>query len=184
MSSCQVRMGSGLGEIIESDLVISGDPKAGCEVSKYPIEDGAQLTDHVILQNRSISLQLFFSASPDRTVLPSGPTRPEVARRRLMQASQRGEVVQVVWDNGAYYPAILTSVSSPRDANVGGRWVTIEVEEIQVAESEMVKVPKKRLKAGLRHKGKVQDKGSKLTLSQRGAGYAFLAARAFIRFPI
>lgn len=186
MRSCQVRFGSGLSEIVESDLVVSGDPKASCEVSKYPIEDGAQLSDHVILQNRGISLQLFFAAVPQREGLqPAGPQRPEMARRRLLAASQRGEVCQVVWDNGAYYPAILTSVSSPRDANVDGRWVTIEVEEIQVAESQSVKVPKKRLKSGVRHKHKTVDKGPKTSITAaQAAVVALKTAQLFVYLPI
>jgi len=183
MSSCQVRMGPGLNEIIESDLVIQGEPKAACEVSKYPVEDGSQLTDQVILQNRGISLQLFFSPNPDRTVQPSGPTRPEVARRRLMAAAQRGEIVQVVWDNGSYYPAVLTSVSSPRNAQGDGRWVTVDVEELQVAESETVKVPKKRLKAGVRHKAKPVDKGPRPTVDEAAATAGIALLKTFVHLP-
>lgn len=186
MRSCQIRFGTGLSEVVESDLVVSADPKAGCEVSKFPIEDGAQLSDHVILQNRGITLQLFFAAVPDRAGLqPAGPQRPEMARRRLFAAAQRGEVCQVVWDNGSYYPAILTSVSSPRDAAVDGRMVTIEVEEIQVAESQSVKVPKKRLKSGLRHKHKTVDKGPRPSLTAaETAVVALQAVQVFATLPI
>lgn len=184
MSSCQVRLGPGLNEIIEADAVLQGDPKSSVEVSKYPIEDGSKLSDAVTQQPRTISLTLTFSVSPDRTgLLPSGPTRPEVARRRLLRAGQLGEIVQVVWDGGAYYPAVLTSVSAPRGNNGNAREVTIEVEELTIAESETVKVAKNRLKSGLRHKGKVKDKGPVTTPGTLAAQGAILAATALFGLP-
>lgn len=183
MSSCKVLLGPNGGEVIESDLVVSGSPKMGCEVSKYPIENGSQLSDHVTLQNRGMTLELFFSSRPDRNVQPAGPNRTENARRRLMLAAHRGEIVRVEWDYRTFYPAVLTSVSSPRDANSDGRWVTIEVEELQVAESETVQVPKSRLKSGVRHKGRTRDKGAKAN-ANLAIPYAILTAKALFNLPI
>jgi len=184
VASLQVRFGTAGDEVIEADCVVSAEVHGECETSDYPAEDGSQLTDNVTKKSRGASFTVKFTPNPDRAgVLPSGPTRPEVARRRLLKAAYDAEICWVVWDGGAYYPAVLTSVSAPRDANTNGRTVQIEVRELQIAESSVVKVPKSRMAAGVRHKGKLKDLGALLTVADQiatqGAFPALVVAKAF-----
>lgn len=161
--SAVFRFGSGLAEEVEADLVLSIEPSSEAELAQHPIEDGSQLTDHVIRRPRGAKLEVVFSPEPEGrpNAQPSGPSRPEMARRRLLRACDQGEVCQVRVDGDSYYPAVLTSVMSPRAfADGTARRVQVQVQELLVAESQTVRVPKKRLAAGVRHKAKTKDKGA------------------------
>ncbi len=180
MSSWQARFGPSRDEIIEADCVVSAEIRGDSEVVDYPVEDGSQLSDHVTKKPRAASFVLRFTPTPDRVgVLPAGPTRPEVARRRLLKAAHEAEICWVVWDGGAYYPAILNSVSAPRDNNADGRTVQVEVREILIAESTVVQVPKSKLGKGVKHKFKKSDKGLKLTLDGAALASALIVGNAF-----
>jgi len=159
---------------VKLDAVIREDFAETLELTKNPIENGVNVSDHVIYQPRKYTIQGivtdtplgfdafgeirdtvtgFFSAST-----PSHDTRSTAAYKDLVALKDAAEPLKIQTGLGEYKDMVITSITTSKD-KTSFRSVPIQMtlEEAVITESQVVQVPKKFLSAT----GGIKDKGSK-----------------------
>lgn len=112
------------------DAEIRGEPARENEVTPYPVEEGADHTDHVRALPLVFTVEGFVSDTPLGSVknarseftLVEGEAyaRPsDEAKARLIALHASREPITVVSATGTYKNMVLTSLSMPRDASTG-----------------------------------------------------------------
>ena len=130
------------GQVLRPDVSTSITPTGVAEATKHPVDNDAPISDHVIVEPRTLSLTTFWTPRPDSpSAEPSGPDRPQQAFAMLLDALARREVIGVRCDGISYYPAVLTRVTQTRTAADGdSRTIAIDIQEIRIATSQTVAV--------------------------------------------
>lgn len=153
-------------DTIELDAAITEKHSAKVEITKHPIEEGANPTDHARLLPLAIMVEGFLTNTPlgaverafrgvtndPRTSTgargAAGPAQQAMAELEKMRVDKK--VVSVVSDFRSYDGMLITSIEVPRDAKTGEAIrFTITLEEIRIVRSEIARVdvlnrPKKK----------------------------------------
>lgn len=164
-------------QVLTPDTYVNATHGETAESTQSPIESGQEVTDHLIIKPRTLSLELIVGQGAGREDLqpPCGPDRPQAFYNRLSQARSKRQSFVVLIDGDYYSPAVLLSLSRPHTIDDGDAYqFTVQIQEILVA--TMQTVPLSALKAGLRHSGGKAKKGN-VTPEQASAAVAAAAKR-------
>lgn len=163
--------------VLIPDTYVNATHGETAEATQSPIESGQEVTDHLILKPRTLSLDLVVAQGAGREDLQPapGPDRPQAFYNRLSVARSKRESFVVLIDGDYYSPAVLLSLSRPHVLEDGDAYqFTVQIQEILVA--TMQTVPLSSLKAGLRHSGPRAKKGA-VTSAQASASVDAAAKR-------
>lgn len=145
---------------LEADACTLREIQTQAEATQWPVESGAVISDHVILQPVRMSLELLFSPDPLRQVegTPPGPQRPQRAYQLLREAAVARYNIEVITPQDRLTELVLTRVSSPQSVGDGTtRRVVVEVQQVRRVSAQESDLPQKI--ARLKHAGK-SSKGS------------------------
>jgi len=159
---------------VKLDAVIREDFAETLELTKNPIENGVNVSDHVIYQPRKYTIQGivtdtplgfaafgaivdtvtgFFSASTS-----SHDTRSTTSYKALVALKDAAEPLTIQTGLGEYQDMVITSITTSKDkASFRSVPLQMTLEEAIITESQVVQVPKKFLSAT----GGIKDKASK-----------------------
>lgn len=129
---------------VELDASLNEGHSSTADVTQFPVEEGADITDHVRIKPETLSITgvvtntpLIFLAS-----LRESPTRAEEAYGKLRDILRAREPVSVITSLRQYENMVLTSMKTSRDASTGSVVnVQLDFQEIIVASSESVAAP-------------------------------------------
>lgn len=146
--------------LIVPDTYTTATHTATAKITKFPIESGAKVSDHMILEPRTVALEMIVSvAGDDVTVQPShSPDRPRSVWETLLSAQLSRTPFRA--DIGADSYAVcgiedLTHVDLYENGD--SYKITLKLQEMLIANAQTV--PAFRLKVGLRSGGKRNQKG-------------------------
>jgi len=153
-------------DTIELDAAITEKHSAGVEITKHPVEEGANPTDHARLLPFQISVDGMLTNTPlgaelrtargvtssastsTGAVGASGPAQRSMAALEKIRTDRRA--VTVVSDFRTYSNMLITKIDVPRDARNGESIrFSISMEEIRFVKSEVARInvlnkPKKK----------------------------------------
>ncbi len=129
--------------LIEIDCSIEEVHRYSAEVTRNPVELGAAVTDHVVQQPASLSLNGIISNTPP-TLLGgiAGIGKGQTALELLRVVKELGSPLTVITSIREYKSMILTSIEAPRSAKTGDAVeVHLTFEEVRLVSSQMAEVP-------------------------------------------
>ncbi len=129
---------------VELDASLNETHSSSVDVTQHPVEDGADITDHVRIKPETISITgvvtntpLIFLAS-----FRESPTRAEEAYETMRELLRNREPISVITTLRQYDNMILTNMQTSRDARTGNVvQCTLNFQEIIIANSETVEAP-------------------------------------------
>lgn len=139
--------------VLTFDATMNESGTDAIEVTKHPVEQGIEITDHSQPEPTKLSLSGVF------TNTPLGDDSPEVNRDIRLYESLRAlqakrEPVTVVTGIRIYQDMIITSVGGARDSGSGQEInVTVEFQQVRFAQQAVVPVPPGILRAKKRSRG-------------------------------
>lgn len=144
-------------DTIELDAAITEKHSAKVEITKHPIEEGANPTDHARLLPFQISVDGMLTNTPlgaevrtargvtssaqtsTGAVGAAGPAQRSMAALEKIRVDRRA--VTVVSDFRTYRNMLITSIEVPRDAKTGEAIrFSIAMEEIRFVKSEVARI--------------------------------------------
>ena len=150
---------------IELDAVLSETHNNEIRLTKNPIELGADITDHAIIEPKRINIVAQVSDSPlgtaalgqivdlvtglFGTATSENITRSNAAYNAMVQLMEQREPIDVQTKLKLYENMIITSLSTSQDKD-SSRIVlmTINLEEVIITESQIVKLDSTQLEDG------------------------------------
>lgn len=152
-------------------------------VTSYPVEEGADISDHVKDEPHELRIDGIITNTPAslEETLVSSPTRAEDAYEKLLQLVERKRPVLVATSKRKYEDMVLTGVSRIRSASVGDAvQVSITARQIRTVQSQTVAAPVRKKRSPKRNLGKrpkTPVSGKKATLLKRGLDAAIGAVK-------
>lgn len=106
---------------IEIDATLREVHRTTVRVTDHPVESGASVSDHMIVEPDELELEGVVSNTPPIMFASSKsfPKRAETFYEVMKDAAQAGEVVTVVTTLRTYDDMVITSIEVPRDAETG-----------------------------------------------------------------
>ncbi len=139
-------------EAIELEATLQESFTGTAAVTDHPVEDGADITDHIRRQPETLELRgivsnyplVVLSSARARPIQPGGDPsqRAEEAFAFLRDLKDRGQTVDVSTTLSDYFNFAITSISVTRDKD--SRQIvdlSISLREIQIARTEQVAAP-------------------------------------------
>lgn len=157
---------------IELDAVLTETHNNQVRVTKNPIELGADITDHAVIEPKRLNIVAQVSDTPLGTAalgqivdLATGLfgtsttqniTRSNAAYNAMVQLMEQREPIEVQTKLKLYENMIITNLSTAQDKN-SSRIVsmTLNLEEVLITESQIVKLDAAQLE-----KGSVREQGT------------------------
>ena len=127
---------------IEMDVTLEETHSRDAQVTENPVESGATVADHVVLEPEGVSIEGFISSAPVR-ILPlgqAGTGRVLDAFEELDRLWRRREPVELVTGYRVYDDMIITRLELPRRREVGLRF-TAELRKVNIVDSEVAELP-------------------------------------------
>ena len=131
---------------VEFDAVITFTTINNSEITTHPIELGARISDHVIVEPLEIEIEGVFTNQPltppeaiqaGVTSLLSGPlsTNPQARLDALIQLQRGYTLIDVVSPYAVYSDFYINNISAPREAETGdGIVLTIGLQQVLIAQ--------------------------------------------------
>lgn len=129
--------------LLEVDAVLRDSPSFEAQPTENPVEEGADVTDHIIRKNPSWDIEAVVTDTPS-----SGPApgRSLAAWQTLQRLAESGAEVVLVTLRGEEPTAVLTRAQSTDDARTSGRLVfTASFRRIRIESTQTVPLPKRLL---------------------------------------
>lgn len=150
---------------IELDAVLSETHNNQVRLTKNPVELGADITDHAIVEPKKINILAQVSDTPLGTTafgqivdLVTGLfgssttqniTRSNAAYKAMVQLMEEREPIEVQTKLKLYQDMVITSLSVTQDKNTSRIvLMTIGLEEVLITESQIVKLDPEQLQEG------------------------------------
>jgi hypothetical protein len=161
------------GQIVDFDAVLEEVHELPAEITSHPVQRGVEVADHVRPGPLVISLRAIVTTTPLRTPSFGAPAdRMSSVVDRLRLAQVRGELVTYLGQRGLHEDLAVGDVSAPY-TSLRGLEITIRLQQLRVAEAQLVPVPRAATPSGqrLRDRGKqpteeVEDEESVSMLSK------------------
>jgi hypothetical protein len=140
MGIAQLLFGEGnyIGEI-ELDVIVSESATATTRVTKNPVEFGADIHDHIIVDPMTYTLDgvvsnIYSNVLDALTTLPStfsNKTKAQIAWEKLLQLRADRQTFSLVQGLRTYENVILTNISTANDADqANGLFFTATMQEV------------------------------------------------------
>jgi hypothetical protein len=150
---------------IELDAVISETHANQIRLTKNPVELGADITDHAVIEPKKINIIAQVSDTPlgaaafgqivdlvtglFGTSTTQNITRSNAAYNAMVQLMEKREPIEVQTKLKLYRDMVITSLSVTQDKNTSRIvLMTIGLEEVLIAESQIVKLTSEQLQEG------------------------------------
>jgi hypothetical protein len=149
-SKRRVRIGNAVSDdflpigAVQLDASLNETHSGSVDVTQHPVEEGADITDHVRIKPETLSITGIVSNTPliFLASLRESPTRAEEAYEKLRDILRTREPISVITTLRQYENMVLTSMQTNRDASTGNVVnVTLNFQEIIIASSETVAAP-------------------------------------------
>lgn len=134
-------------QIVLSDGILTLDatkfinPQFPSRATQHPIEDGASISDHIILDNTKLDIEGLVTGAASLAGNAFVSATPKEALQALLRAREKREVVQVLTSLTTFEDMAITSMSFPRDNETGDALdIKISFEQITIASSSFVQV--------------------------------------------
>jgi hypothetical protein len=105
--------------IVKLSLSESENHEFRSEVTQYPVEDGSNMSDHIVNNPDKLTIQGFVTNSPISTLDTSGPGNGESAFEALLRIHRTREPVRVFTTLKEYENMALVCFSVPKNAETG-----------------------------------------------------------------
>lgn len=146
------------------DVSESESHKSSAKVTDHPVEEGANIADHVVVGADTLSLTAWVSNTPivnDVEAPFVDAQRAEAAHKELRRMKDAASTCRVVTTLRVYKSMVITSVNVTRDASTGHALaVSVDLQQIRTATSEEVEAPQPKDERGK----KSVDEGKKTTV--------------------
>lgn len=151
------------GSLFIPDTYTTATHSVDTEVTEFPVEDGASISDHVIVKPQMLSLDMIVSPwSPEPGLLypPEGDDRPLLAWNLLSSQARRRQTFTVVVDGQTYAPCVFSGQLGRTHVYDDGLSykITCQVKQILIATAQTV--PAAQVARGIRHKSGKKDNGA------------------------
>ena len=131
-----------ISEIIQLDATLDATLTHTMTVTDFPVEDGANISDHAQQQPAVVTIRRLVSATPLRLFafgLRRGRARPRQAFEILVELQNTRELVRIVTDLRTYDNMALTNFSAPRRTDTKNALLfTATFREVRIVSSEIV----------------------------------------------
>lgn len=148
------------GFIFFLDAIESETPQLSATATKFPVEDGGKLTDHIIEEPETLTLVGPITNSPENDPFRR-PDRDFAGFEELEFLITNREPLTVVTPLRTYLQMALVSVGFTRDATTGQMIVpSLDFEKIRTSQQQTAQVPARVLARSVRNSGTSEkDKG-------------------------
>lgn len=151
---------------VQFDAVIREDHNNQIRITKNPVEFGADITDHAIIEPKTITIiaevtdtPLFGLANIGAIIEPitslfgsstdSNETRSKAAYNTLVEFMETREPIEVQTKLKNYTDMLITNISTSQDKDTGKIVnLIISLEEVLITESEVVEISEDQLEPG------------------------------------
>lgn len=100
---------------LEVDALVSASPTVEVQPTDFPVEDGADITDHIILRNRGYEVEALVTDMPMEGGVQPG--RWLAAWTRLGELAESATRLVLVLPVGEVQPVLLTSFRTVKDVS-------------------------------------------------------------------
>lgn len=132
-------------DILEIDATPNVNLSHSMNVTAFPVEGGATISDHTQKLPEVVTISGIVSSTPLRLFSFNpiiGDARPRAAFEILKELQESGELIRVVTDLKTYDSMVLTNLSAPRRADTKHAvFFTATFTEVAVVSSEIVVLP-------------------------------------------
>lgn len=137
------------GASLTFDALLSESATHKGTLTKHPVEEGADVSDHYQDEPDTLALTVGVTNSPDPSVSTPQQNRDIVLYDDLVAIKKLGEPITVVTGIKVYPSFVITSVAMTRDPSTGQALaLNIDLEELIITTTETVDIPQQRRKAG------------------------------------
>jgi len=127
--------------VFRFDATVSEKHSRSATPTAHPVEDGADLTDHVRIEPRRLVLLGVATAVPFEEI-ERVPNRDRISFERLDDLLGAGRPISIVTTLRTYSNMVLSSVDVDRDARTGQAvFASLTFDEINVAQAREVSIP-------------------------------------------
>lgn len=134
-----------ISEVLQLDTTIDANLSHRMTVTRFPVEDGADISDHAQKQPEVVTIRSLVSATPFRIFslgALSGDARPRGAFEILDELQKNSELVRVVTDLKTYDNMALTNFDAPRRQDTkNALFFTAIFHELRIVSSQIVTLP-------------------------------------------
>jgi hypothetical protein len=134
-----------ISEVITLDATLDVNIANAMIVTAFPVEDGADISDHAQKQPVTVTMRSLVSATPLRIFslgALSGDARPRGAFEILTELQNSKELVRIVTDLATYDNMVLLSFDTPRRQDTKNALLfTAVFREIRLVSSQIVQLP-------------------------------------------
>ena len=146
------------------DASIEENHQFKARVTKYPVENGSTISDHISNEPFELSIKGVISNHPLGNAISSGSSialrRVQAAYFNLVQIREKRQLVSIVTGLSNYSDMALVSLSIPRNQQTGDS-LEFTAEFIQIRFVDTVKIPAKYIKSEVKHTATTVDGGNK-----------------------
>ena len=132
-------------EVIQLDATLDVNLTHIMSVTSFPVEDGADISDHAQEQPATVTIRSLVSATPLRIFSFNpiiGDARPRAALEIMLELQANRELVRIVTDLKTYDSMALISFNAPRRKDTKNALLfTAVFQEVIVVSSEEVTLP-------------------------------------------
>jgi hypothetical protein len=123
----------------EADLTIEEQHQRTADVTQEPVEDGSNISDHVILQPETVNLEGYVTDTP-AAIFAAQSGRTQSAFETLEDAYNSREPLTVVTGRKTYQDMIITRLNMPRNQPASMRF-SLELQHVTIVEAETTQLP-------------------------------------------
>lgn len=154
--------------VLEVDVVLRESPSLEATPTDSPVEDGADVTDHIIRKSPSWEVEGVVSDTPMEG--PAQPGRGLAAWQTLQRLAESGGLLVLATQRGDEVDVVLTSARETRDVRTSGVCAfTASFRRIRTVATAFVSLPKRAASkaSGKKDNGKQGAKDADGTTSGR-----------------
>lgn len=123
------------------DAVTNFDPKFSTKVTSFPVEDGAEISDHIVNENPKFTLSAVISDASAGLNPEKGDMTESDAYKGLLNLRDRQELVSLLTPRDTYSDLVVTEIGFPKAVGDGlSLKLELSFEKIRRVSSELTTV--------------------------------------------
>ena len=136
---------------ITFDALIDEDQPFEADAPAYPVEDGFEVSDSIILKQRTLSMTLYLTNTPVtwRGLHGANPARVQEVIERLKDLYFKKEPVTIITNDETFQNMAITSFTLTKSTDMGtSREIPISFRQIEVVNAKTTTIPDSYGKSG------------------------------------
>lgn len=144
------------------DVTLEENHEDGLTITEYPVENGANISDHATIKPKRVSIRVAASDAGGSLLEDSGENRSIEIYQKLLDLMEAREPFEVITAKRSYKNMLIESISAPTDSQSQNALIAaIECREVITATVETTSVPPRARHQNGAKTGGVADKGAK-----------------------